>query len=73
MLKQLKDEMQQASKDMAYEKAARLRDEITMLERLDERGELDTHVQPEVFYIDPKKGLGWAAESSQIARTASCH
>lgn len=57
LLKQLKDEMQQASKDMAYEKAARLRDEITMLERLDERGDLDTHVQPEVFYIDPKKGL----------------
>ena len=31
--------------------------EITMLESLDERGDLDTHVQPEVFYIDPKKGL----------------
>ena len=28
-----------------------------MLERLEERGELDTHAQPEVFYIDPKKGL----------------
>jgi excinuclease ABC subunit C len=28
-----------------------------MLQTLDERGELDTHVQPEVFYIDPKKGL----------------
>ena len=30
-----------------------------MLESLDERGELDTHVQPEVFPIDPKKG--WPA------------
>jgi len=28
-----------------------------MLETLDQRGELDTHAQPEVFYIDPKKGL----------------
>ena len=28
-----------------------------MLETLDERGDLDTHVQPEVFFIDPKKGL----------------
>jgi excinuclease ABC subunit C len=28
-----------------------------MLETLDRRGELDTHVQPEVFYVDPKKGL----------------
>ncbi len=57
LVKQLKSEMQAAAKDLSYEKAARLRDEIAMLERLDERGELDTHVQPEVFYIDPKKGL----------------
>lgn len=57
LLKQLKEEMQTAAKELAYEKAARLRDEISMLERLDERGDLDTHVQPEVFYIDPKKGM----------------
>ena len=57
MLGQLKKEMQVASKELQFEKAARLRDEITMLEKLDERGELDTHVQPEVFYIDPKKGM----------------
>ena len=57
LLKQLHEEMQEASKALEYEKAARLRDEIKMLETLDERGELDTHAQPEVFYIDPKKGL----------------
>lgn len=57
LLKQLRKEMQEASKEQVYEKAARLRDEIHMLETLDERGELDTHAQPEVFYIDPKKGL----------------
>lgn len=57
LLKELREEMQLAAKELKYEKAARLRDEINMLERLDERGELDTHVQPEVFYIDPKKGL----------------
>ena len=28
-----------------------------MLETLDQRGELETHVQPEVFYVDPKKGM----------------
>jgi len=28
-----------------------------MLERLEERGDLETHAQPEVFYIDPQKGL----------------
>lgn len=57
LLKEMQEEMAQAASLRNYEKAGRLRDEIKMLERLDERGELDTHVQPEVFYIDPKKGL----------------
>jgi excinuclease ABC subunit C len=57
LLKQMQNEMLAASKDLAFEKAAKLRDEIEMLESLDRRGELDTHVQPEVFHIDPKKGL----------------
>lgn len=57
LLKQLHDEMMQASKDLDFEKAAKLRDEIQLLETLDRRGELDTHEQPEVFHIDPKKGL----------------
>ena len=42
---------------LRFEEAARLRDEIHLLETLNERGELDTHVQPEVFPVDPKKGL----------------
>ena len=57
LLKQLRDEMQVASENRAFEEAARLRDEIHLLETLDKRGDLDRHVQPEVFYIDPKKGL----------------
>jgi excinuclease ABC subunit C len=57
LLKQLNEEMQAASKELKFEEAARLRDEISMLESLDRRGELDTHAQPEVFYVDPKKGL----------------
>jgi excinuclease ABC subunit C len=57
LLKQLREEMLVASKGLKFEEAARLRDEISMLESLDRRGELDTHAQPEVFYVDPKKGL----------------
>ena len=57
LLKQMRDEMLSASKDLDFEKAARLRDEIQLLETLDRRGELETHEQPEVFHIDPKKGL----------------
>ncbi|MBI2826716.1 MAG: excinuclease ABC subunit UvrC [Planctomycetia bacterium] len=57
LLKEMRAEMEAASAERKFEKAARLRDEIHALETLDRRGELDTHVQPEVFYIDPKKGL----------------
>jgi excinuclease ABC subunit C len=57
LLEQMRRDMQQASDELNFEQAAKLRDEISMLESLDDRGELDTHVQPEVFFIDPKKGL----------------
>lgn len=57
LLREMRGEMAQASGGRRYEEAARLRDEIHLLETLDQRGELDTHVQPEVFQIDPKKGL----------------
>ena len=57
LLKEMHNEMQSASKALDFERAAVLRDEINMLESLEQRGDLDTHVQPEVFYIDPTKGL----------------
>ena len=67
LLKQMRREMAAASKELRFEQAARLRDEIRMLETLDERGELDTHVQPEVFYIDPKKGLAGLKKVLKLA------
>lgn len=57
LIAQMREEMQAAAKLLQFETAARLRDEIEMLETLDRRGELDTHIQPEVFFVDPKKGL----------------
>lgn len=57
LVQEMRAEMLAAAKELKFEKAARLRDEIHLLETLDDRGELDTHEQPEVFYIDPKKGL----------------
>lgn len=57
LLAELQADMLQASKDLQFEKAARIRDEIKALESLKLRGNLDEHVQPEVFHIDPKKGL----------------
>jgi len=57
LFKELRAEMTAASKELKYEKAARLRDQIKALENLNLRGNLQEHVQPEVFYIDPKKGM----------------
>jgi excinuclease ABC subunit C len=57
LIKNMRDEMAEASANLRFEQAARLRDEVAMLERLNERGEIETHEQPEVFFIDPKKGL----------------
>lgn len=57
LLKELEKEMQQASRELKFEKAARIRDEIKALQAMNLRGNLEDHQQPEVFYIDPKKGL----------------
>lgn len=57
LLKSLRRDMQRASKELKFERAARIRDEITALENLSLRGNLSEHAQPEVFYIDPKKGM----------------
>jgi len=69
LLREMRDEMAAASEQLQYERAARLRDEIRMLERLDERGELDTHAQPEVFYVDPKKGLAGLQKVLKLPET----
>jgi len=57
LLGEMREEMAAAAKGLQFEEAARLRDEIEMLESLDDRGRLETHVQPEVFPVDPKRGL----------------
>ncbi|WP_145259964.1 excinuclease ABC subunit UvrC [Planctomycetes bacterium Pan216] len=57
LLDQMRKEMKEAAKELEFERAAKLRDEIHSLETLNLRGDLETHEQPEVFYIDPKKGL----------------
>jgi excinuclease ABC subunit C len=69
LLKEMNDEMQEAAKQLRFEKAARLRDEIHLLETLDNRGELDENVQPEVFFIDPKKGLTGLKKVLKLAET----
>jgi excinuclease ABC subunit C len=57
LFKELRTEMATAAQELKFEKAARLRDQITALENLNLRGDLREHAQPEVFQIDPKRGV----------------
>ena len=68
LLKEMHQEMQQASTDLKFEKAARLRDEIAALENIHLRGDLEQHAQPEVFYTDPKKGVAGLKKIFQLEK-----
>jgi len=57
ILKQLRRQMEGKARKLDYEQAARLRDEIKAVEKLSDRGEVDEHVQPELFQVDPAEGL----------------
>jgi excinuclease ABC subunit C len=57
LIKEMEQQMQEAAAALQFEKAARLRDEMTALQNLSLRGQVDKDVQPEVFPIEPKKGL----------------
>jgi excinuclease ABC subunit C len=57
VLRELRGQMEEASKGFEYEKAAMFRDRIRLIESLDARGTLDEHIQPEVFAADPAEAL----------------
>jgi len=57
LIKEMERDMAEASAALLFEKAARLRDDIAALKDLGARGEVNRDVQPEVFPIEPKKGL----------------
>jgi excinuclease ABC subunit C len=57
LIKEMEREMEEASAALQFEKAARLRDDVAALRNLGLRGEVNRDVQPEVFPIEPKKGL----------------
>lgn len=67
LLKEMREEMAEASAALEFERAAKLRDELRDLETLNLRGDLETHEQPEVFFIDPKKGLAGLKKVLKLA------
>ncbi len=69
LLAEMRAEMEAASAELKFEKAARIRDEIALLESLNLRGNLEDHAQPEAFYVDPKKGLAGLKKVFKLAET----
>ncbi|MDR0328179.1 MAG: excinuclease ABC subunit UvrC [Planctomycetaceae bacterium] len=57
LLAELEREMKLAAEEKRYETAAELRDQIHDLSTLDQRGNVDTHLQPELFAVDPRRGV----------------
>ncbi len=57
LIAEMEAEMKEASSAMQFERAAKLRDEVAALRSLSLRGEADKNVQPEVFVMNPKKGV----------------
>jgi excinuclease ABC subunit C len=57
LLQELDTEMKQASANLDFEKAGHLRDQIAALNKLELRGKVDRDVQPEVFVLDPRRGV----------------
>jgi excinuclease ABC subunit C len=72
LIRAMEKQMKAAAAEKKYELAARLRDEIDALRKLEMRGEVDKDVQPHVFQIDPKKGMRGLAKIlgfSKVPRT----
>ncbi|MGL6073778.1 MAG: excinuclease ABC subunit UvrC [Fimbriiglobus sp.] len=57
LIREMKAQMLEASQALQFEKAARIRDEMTALGQLSLRGDVSKDSQSHVFPIDPKKGL----------------
>ena len=69
LVRDMERQMTAASEAFDFEKAKRIRDEMAAIEKLDLRGDADKDVQPEVFPIDPKKGLKGLRKVLGLAKT----
>jgi excinuclease ABC subunit C len=69
LIRRMKNEMKEASTALNFEKAARIRDEVAALEKLEMRGKADGDDQHEVFHFDPKKGLRGLQKVLGLAKT----
>ena len=74
VLRELRADMEAAAGDLAYEKAAAIRDQIEAITKLDDRAKLADRWQPEteIAYIDPEKGPRSLARTLGMEGTVRC-
>lgn len=72
LIRQMQKEMEAASKELRFEEAARVRDRLKAIQGLELSGDVDEDVQPEVFYIDPRKGLQKLADLLNLEAPPRC-
>lgn len=72
VLRQMSRDMEQASAELRFEDAAKLRDRIKAIESLALSGDVHEDVQPEVFFVDPRQGLDKLAELLGLATPPRC-
>jgi excinuclease ABC subunit C len=74
MLRQMREEMAAAAQLQDYERAAVLRDQISAIEKLEDRGRRSEGWQPEVerFVQDPRKALRSLQRTLQAEREVRC-
>ncbi len=74
MLREMRAEMEAASAELAFERAAALRDQIIAIEKLSDRGSTSDNWQPEteIGYIDPEKGTAALQKALGMDRAIRC-
>ena len=72
VVRQMNKEMKVAADGRDYAEAARIRDRIKAINSLALSGDVHEDVQPEVFYIDPTKGLEKLADLLGLEHAPRC-
>ncbi len=74
MIRELRTEMEEASKSLRFEHAASLRDQIKLLEKLGDRASISDGYQPEteIAIVDPQAGCVSLAKLLKLAEPVRC-
>jgi len=74
VLREMREQMAKASKELAFEEAAALRDQIKAIEKLDHRADKTDQWQPEteIGYVDPLKGLASLQKTLGLTEPIRC-